>query len=255
MRNPFDPWAHLPSLDGTPPDDPVAFPELSCAHRRGSLNGLLARGGDLSPARLLTAYRLGIFPWYDEDLPILWWSPDPRTVLWTDALAVPRTLRSTLHRGKFRVTFDTCFAEVMRACAEPRPGQGGTWITRAIFEGYCALHEAGQAHSIESWLGEELVGGLYGVAIGRVFFGESMFARANDASKAAFVLFATQLRRWGFPLVDCQVHTEHLERFGAVEIPRREYVAHLATLCAQPGRPGKWTPDPDLAWKLPSPDP
>ncbi len=207
-------------------------------------SGLLAVGGDLRTERLILAYQSGIFPWYSEGQPLLWHSPDPRTVLLPPDLHVGRSLQKTLRRGTFTIRLDTSCAEVMIACGEtPRPGQDGTWITRAMLRAYAKLHELGVAHSAEAWQGDALVGGLYGVALGGVFFGESMFARVDDASKAAFVTLVQQLHRWGFDLVDCQVHTHHLERFGAVAWPRARYLEALEHSLTLPGRPGRWTLD------------
>ena len=215
----------------------LAFPPPELADE----SGLLAVGGDLSPERLLLAYSLGIFPWYSEGLPILWYSPDPRLVLESSELVVARSLQKTLRRGRFKVTFDTAFDQVIRACSEvPRPGQSGTWITRDMVRAYRRLHELGYAHSVEAWQDGELAGGLYGVSLGGGFFGESMFARASDASKVAFVTLVEQLRRWDIQLVDCQVHTEHLSRFGAVEWPRERFLRRLAEALEQPSRIGRW---------------
>lgn len=225
-------------------DAGVEFPPVETA----SPEGLLAVGGDLRPERLLAAYGRGIFPWYSEGQPILWWSPDPRAVLLPDELNISRSLRKTLRAGKFRVTLDTRFREVMLACAEPRPQHpgGGTWITPAMVEAYTRLHELGHAHSVEAWQDDALVGGLYGLALGGVFFGESMFARAADASKVAFVHLVHQLQRWGFMLIDCQQYTEHLARFGAREIPRAEFLRRLHAALARSDRAGRWAFDPDI---------
>jgi len=210
--------------------------------------GLLGVGGDLHPDRLLLAYRSGIFPWYSQHQPLLWWSPDPRMVLWVGELHVPRSLGKVLRGGRYTFSADRAFEEVIDACAAaPRPGQKGTWITPEMRRAYVELHQRGHAHSIEAWSEGQLAGGLYGVAIGQVFFGESMYADRADASKAAFVRLVQQLERWGYPLVDCQVHTEHLARFGAREIPRRQYLRHLADLVDRPGRMGPWTLDGDLS--------
>jgi leucyl/phenylalanyl-tRNA--protein transferase len=207
-------------------------------------DGLLAVGGDLSPERLLVAYARGIFPWYGEGLPILWHSPDPRMVLNADRLIVGRSLRKTIRRGRYRVALDGAFADVVRACARvPRPGQDGTWITADMIDAYVRLHELGYAHSAEAWDGERLVGGVYGVSLGGAFFGESMFAERPDASKVAFVALVEQLHRWGIDLVDCQVHTEHLERFGAEEWPRARFLAALARALEAPTRRGRWSLD------------
>ena len=208
-------------------------------------SGLLAVGGDLRPERLLLAYRYGIFPWYDE-APILWFSPDPRMVLQPAALHVARRLERTLRQGRFQLTLDRAFPEVIAACAETDRGDGaGTWITPEMREAYCALHELGFAHSCEAWQDGELVGGIYGVSIGAGFFAESMFHRERDASKAAFVTLVRQLERWGFELFDCQLHTEHLTQFGAQEIPRLEFVHWLAHVCRMPSRRGPWAFDRD----------
>jgi len=194
-------------------------------------SGLLGIGGDLHPQRLILAYRLGIFPWYSDDQPILWWSPDPRMVLYPDELRIGRSLRKRIRRGDYQIRTNTSFEAVVRACGEvPRPDQDGTWITEDMVQAYCRLHDLGFAHSWEAWEGERLVGGLYGVRVGRVFCGESMFAVAPDASKVAFVHAVQSLAADGVRLVDCQVHTDHLARFGAVEIPRARFLKELAAL-------------------------
>lgn len=204
-------------------------------------SGLLAVGGDLTPERLLLAYSQGIFPWYDEDLPIMWHSPDPRMVLVAGDLRINRSLRKTIARRPYRLTLDSAFAEVIDACAQtPRPGQGGTWITEDMKDAYLTLHHMGQAHSVEAWRGHELVGGLYGVSLGAAFFGESMFATAPDASKIAFASLVQQLQRWRIDLIDCQVHTEHLERFGAVEWPRDRFLQALDQALQSKTRLGPW---------------
>lgn len=209
---------------------------------RASPEGLLAVGGDLRPERLLEAYRHGIFPWYSNDQPILWWSPDPRAVLFPDKLHVSRSLEKTIRRGHFTVTLDTCFRDVMTQCSGPRPQypEGGTWITPAMIEAYTRLHELGFAHSIETWKEGNLVGGLYGVAIGGAFFGESMFSRVTNASKVALVLLIRQLRAWGFQIFDCQQASPHVMRLGAEEIPRRDFLDHLTTALTLPERRGRW---------------
>jgi leucyl/phenylalanyl-tRNA--protein transferase len=209
-------------------------------------NGLLAAGGDLSTPRLLQAYERGIFPWFGDGDPVLWWSPDPRMVLPTDGMRVTRSLRKTIRAGRFRVTADTAFPSVIAACAEPRPDQDGTWITHDVFDAYCTLASLGVAHSIEAWDGTTLVGGLYGVAVGRMFFGESMFARRSDASKVALAHLVRQLRRWNFPLIDCQMSTSHLASLGAREIPRTEFLPRVRHLVAQPPVPSPWRFDADL---------
>jgi len=183
-------------------------------------NGLLAVGGDLSPDRLVLAYRQGIFPWYAEGEPILWWSPDPRFVLYPDKLNVTRSMRQTLKKNLFAVTYDRSFRAVMEGCRERRAKGNGTWITDEMRDAYGRLHEAGIAHSVEVWSGEDLVGGLYGVSLGRCFFGESMFTRVSNASKAGFIALTRTLQRLGFILIDCQVYTDHLLSLGAEMIPR-----------------------------------
>ena len=209
-------------------------------------NGLLAAGGDLSVERLLDAYRHGIFPWYSEGQPLLWWSPDPRMVLFPQELRISRSLKKRLRRTDYEVRTDHRFADVMRACAEPRAGQPGTWITDAMIKAYTALHAKGYAHSVETWIAGELVGGLYGVAIGRVFFGESMFTRATDASKIALAHLARQLERWDFGMIDCQMATAHLASLGAREIPRAEFMRKLTKLVNYPAAYGAWRFDDDL---------
>lgn len=219
--------------------DPAdAFPPPQLALREP--NGLLAAGGDLSPERVLAAYRRGIFPWYEEGQPILWWSPDPRAVLQLDDLRVSRSLRRTLAAGTLRVTADSAFTDVIAACAAPRRYGGGTWITREVAAAYTQLHALGWAHSLETWRDGGLVGGLYGIAIGRVFFGESMFSRVSDASKVAFVRLVEHLRDLGFALIDCQVASAHLESLGATEMPRDEFLAALARHCEPAGTPQRW---------------
>jgi leucyl/phenylalanyl-tRNA---protein transferase len=198
-------------------------------------------GGDLRPERLVLAYAMGIFPWYSEDTPILWHSPDPRMVLEASKIVVNRSLRKTIRRGAYEVRLDTAFRQVIEKCSlVPRPGQDGTWITDEMLEAYVDLHERGLAHSAEAWHEGELVGGLYGVSLGGAYFGESMFAEAPDASKVAFVTLVEQLQRWGIELVDCQVHTEHLARFGAEEWPRERFLQALAEALQKPTRRGKW---------------
>ena len=209
-------------------------------------NGLLAAGDDLSMTRLLDAYRRGIFPWFNDEDPVLWWSPDPRMVLFTDRVHVSRSLRKTARSGVLRVTCDVAFGQVMQGCAAPRPGQDGTWITRGMMYAYEQLAAHGHAHSVEVWEGEELAGGLYGVSLGRMFFGESMFSRRADASKVALVALARQLGRWGFPVIDCQTSTAHLASFGACDIPRPEFLGHVARLVRLEGPPSPWAFDADL---------
>ena len=218
-------------------DDP--FPPVERALREP--NGLLCAGGDLAPARLLEAYRHGIFPWYSRGEPILWWSPDPRMVLHCEALKVPRSLAKSLRNKGFELRIDTAFREVLKGCAAPRKDGAGTWLSPAMRAAYLALHEAGHAHSFETWRAGELVGGLYGVAIGRMFYGESMFSRATDASKVALVHLVRTLQRKAFPLIDCQMNTPLLASLGAREIPRRAFLRALSALVNYPEPPMKWT--------------
>ena len=224
-----------------PRDRSYRFPDVSLA--LDEPDGLLAVGGDLSPARLLAAYRQGIFPWYNHGQPILWWSPDPRMVLFPSRLHVSRSLRKTLRRQAFEVSADTAFGAVIEACSEPRADDTGTWITAEMKQAYRRLFELGHAHSVECRQGGELVGGVYGVAIGRVFFGESMFSRARDASKVAFVHLLHQLRRWGYQLVDCQVHSAHLASLGAENIDRETFCKLLDRWCGEGGHWGHWPAD------------
>ena len=200
-------------------------------------NGLLAAGGELSLERLLQAYRQGVFPWYSGEEPVLWWSPDPRMVLYCDELKVSRSLGKSLRNKGFEVGVDSAFAEVLEGCAE-RPQ--GTWLGSDMRKAYLRLHRAGYAHSFETWRERELVGGLYGVSIGRMFYGESMFSRATDASKVALVALVEELRTRGVPLIDCQVHTPLLASLGAREIPRRTFLRELAALVNYPASSGKW---------------
>lgn len=217
--------------------DPTRFPPVEETDE----DGILAVGGDLSPARLVEAYRRGIFPWYSEGLPILWHCPDPRFVLEPAKLHVPKSLKRTLHRGLYEVRLDTAFEAVIDGCAGTRrPGQRGTWITRDMRKAYLRLHQLGLAHSAEAWADGQLMGGLYGVSLGAVFFGESMFARADDASKAAFVTLVEWLRGWGVALIDCQQETEHLARFGAELWPRARFVGALERLMNFPTHQGPW---------------
>lgn len=205
--------------------DSLNFPPLNRALREP--NGLLAAGGDLSPARLIQAYRHGCFPWFQDGQPILWWSPDPRTVLFPEELHVSRSLEKCLRQQRYKVTFDQQFSRVIQACAAPRTYADGTWITTPMQAAYLQLHEQGIAHSVEVWQDEELVGGLYGLAMGQLFFGESMFSRADNASKVGFVTLVRQLQDWGFRLIDCQMPTQHLHSFGARAISRDAFAEHL----------------------------
>jgi leucyl/phenylalanyl-tRNA--protein transferase len=217
----------------------VPFPDPAHADAAG----LLAYGGDLQPERLLSAYARGIFPWYESE-PVLWFSPDPRMVLLPAELRLTRSLRKAVARAEFEVRFDTAFESVVRACAEaPRPGQKGTWITPAMIDAYCRLHELGFAHSVEAWRGEDLAGGAYGVSLGAAFFGESMFAKRSDASKVAFVHLVRQLEAWGFDFVDCQVHTDHLESLGASLWTRGRFLDALASALESSTRRGQWEQD------------
>jgi leucyl/phenylalanyl-tRNA--protein transferase len=229
----------IPFLD---PDDP--FPPVDLALT--DPNGLLAAGADLSPARLIDAYTRGIFPWFGDDDPVLWWSPDPRMVLYSAELRVSRSLRRVVRAGRFHVTLDTAFSDVMAGCAEPRPGQDGTWITPEMTEAYARLAAGGYAHSVEAWVDGGLAGGLYGVTVGRMFFGESMFTRVTDASKVAFVHLVRQMERWGMPMLDCQMSTSHLASLGAREIPRADFVREVRRLVSQPAIPAPWRLDADL---------
>lgn len=218
-------------------DDSLAFPDPAYA----SPEGLLAAGGDLSIQRLVYAYRQGIFPWYSQGDPILWWCPDPRFVLFPADLKVSKSMRPYFNQNKFRVTFDRAFTTVMQACAAvPRAGQHGTWITREMLAAYAELHRAGIAHSVEVWQDDELVGGLYGLALGRVFFGESMFTRVSNASKFGFISLVRRLRDRDFQLIDCQQETRHLASLGARAIPRAEFLDRLGEWAQPPYAPGKW---------------
>jgi leucyl/phenylalanyl-tRNA---protein transferase len=224
----------IPWLEGDAP-----FPPVQRALRHP--NGLLAAGGDLSPERLLAGYRQGIFPWFSQDDPILWWSPDPRMVLLPPDLKVSRSLAKAIRNRPHEIRFDHAFPAVIDACAAPREGATGTWITGPMRAAYERLHRLGYAHSVETWIDGGLAGGLYGVALGRVFFGESMFTRARDASKLALVALVERCRREGIELIDCQMHTQHLESLGARAIPRREFARLLQELVHYPRTPGSWS--------------
>lgn len=229
----------IPWLDRHDP-----FPPVERALRDPS--GLLAAGADLSTPRLLEAYRQGIFPWSGDEEPLLWWSPDPRMVLMPPELHMSRSLRRAIRSGRFAVTIDKAFRAAMEGCAEPRGQRQGTWITARMIDAYGELAARGYAHSVEVWSGSELAGGVYGVAIGRMFYGESMFSRRPDASKVALVHLVRQLERWGFEMVDCQMSTAHLASLGAREIPRAEFLRRLERLVRLPGVPAPWTLDADL---------
>lgn len=217
-------------------DEPI-FPDPEHADP----DGLLAVGGDLTPERLISAYTTGVFPWYAEHSPILWWSTDPRLVLFPEELHVPRRLARLLRKGIFRITFDTAFDQVISGCcATPRPGQDGTWLVPEMIEAYTEMHRLGLCHSVEAWMGDELAGGLYGISLGRAFFGESMFFCEPDASKAAFVSLVKTLQTWDFRIVDCQQTTTHLLRFGAREINRRRFLDQLGQALQFPTIRGTW---------------
>ncbi len=242
------------------PKDPRApFPSVALAQTEP--NGLLAVGGDLHPERLINAYAHGIFPWFNPGDPILWWSPDPRTLLLPETLRISRSLRKTLRRRRLGVTMDRDFEAVIRACSQTRSDGAGTWLVPEMIAAYGALHRHGLAHSVEVWADGELVGGLYGVGLGRVFYGESMFSRVSDASKVALVHLCQQLRAWGFAVIDCQVISEHLLRMGAQQVPRQTFTALLERWCPVPGREGNWddgefvfpqAPDRELAPVVPA---
>jgi len=224
----------IPWLNGDTPFPPHEF-------AMENPNGLLAAGGSLSAERLIEAYRQGIFPWYSAGDPILWWSPDPRMVLYPGELRVTRSLAKVLRNRPYEVRFDTAFDLVMAGCAAPRPGQQGTWITPELRAAYNSLHRLGYAHSIETWIDGELAGGLYGVALGQVFYGESMFSTVRDASKIALVHLVGYLQRSGYRIIDCQMHTEHLESLGAREIPRADFLRALRELVDYDVPAGRWS--------------
>jgi len=218
-------------------DPESAFPPTDQA--LDNPQGLLAAGGDLSPTRLINAYRQGVFPWYSDDQPILWWSPAPRCVIYPNTVHVSRRLRRRYNQGQFSVSADQSFAEVIDACARPRHDHDGTWITPAMQAAYIRLHEMGIAHSVEVRVDSELAGGIYGLALGRVFFGESMFSKQQDTSKIALVALCLQLQQWGFTLLDCQISNPHLLSMGAQEIPRQDFEQYLKTTHG----PDHWGPD------------
>lgn len=221
------------------PDDHISpFPDVETALREP--NGLVAIGGPLSPRRLEQAYRCGIFPWFSEDQPVLWWSPDPRLIIYPRELRTSRSLRKRLHHKDYRVSMDQCFQAVIEACAAPRHGQQGTWITPEIMAAYLELHRRGIAHSVEVWQGDSLAGGLYGVSLGASFFGESMFSRAPDTSKVALVWLAAQLDAWSFDFIDCQMPTPHLSALGGIQISRRRFIHELDAALAHPTHLGPW---------------
>lgn len=234
------------------PAECIAFPDPDLA----DADGLLAVGGDLSLPRLLAAYARGIFPWYGPQSPILWWSPHPRLVLEPAQLHIPKSLRRVLNKGRYRITLDQACEQVIHNCAiSIRPQGAGTWLVREMIEAYTRLHQAGFVHSVEAWLNDRLVGGFYGLALGRAFFGESMFFSEPDASKVAFVRFVKTLRAWGFTLVDCQQTTRHMLRFGSVELPRPVFLERLQEALVEPlpkqGKAGTWLGKPVLPWIVP----
>jgi len=216
-------------LNNTPPNTLFPNPSLSLQEP----NGLLAIGGDLHPQRLLNAYKQGIFPWFNEDQPILWWSPNPRLVLYPEKIHLSRSLKKSLKNHSFKITMDHAFDEVIEACSQPRKTEKGTWLSEQMKYAYSQLHTLGYAHSIEAWQDDKLVGGLYGIALGKVFFGESMFSRVSNASKIAFAVFVEQMRHWDFKLIDCQVETAHLANFGAENIDRDVFLEHLNNWCGE----------------------
>jgi leucyl/phenylalanyl-tRNA--protein transferase len=216
----------------------LLFPSVEYAEE----SGLLAIGGDLREERLLLAYASGIFPWYSEGYPILWWSPDPRLILIPDDLREARSLRQIMNKSIYEITFDTAFEQVIRMCATVHSAKDrSTWITDEMIEAYVSLHHSGYAHSVESWVRDELVGGLYGVSLGGSFFGESMFMKRSNASKVALVMLVYQLRRWNFKVIDCQVTTEHMVKLGAREIPRSQFLTLLDQALKMPTRRGTWS--------------
>lgn len=218
--------------------DKIAFPPPHLASR----DGLLAIGGDLSEKRLLLAYRMGIFPWFSDEEPIMWWSPDPRLVLYPDEIRISKSLKKTIKKDVFQVTMDQAFNRVINECARVRRGKNqGTWIVNDMIKAYCRLHESGFAHSVEAWHEGKLAGGLYGVSLGRCFFGESMFTRISNASKVAFVKLVEYLKALSFDMIDCQVTTEHLMRFGAREIPRKYFLEQLEKALEYPTKKGEWS--------------
>ncbi len=235
------------SIEWLDPLDPnYPFPPADSAHT--DPDGLLAAGGDLHPKRLLRAYRRGIFPWYEEGQPILWWCPNPRAVLYPAHFRITRSLRKSLRNKPYTVSFDRAFREVVLGCAAPRRQGAGTWITPEMLYAYCQLHAQGFAHSIEVWHDRDgsLVGGLYGVAVGRIFFGESMFSWATDASKVGLAYLVRHLQAWGYPLIDCQLSSPHVDSLGAELIPRQRFMQMLARYCPMRRHPPAWRVDPGL---------
>jgi len=228
------------------PDDKsdLRFPPVDLA----SPEGLLAIGGDLAAARLLEAYKHGIFPWYSQGQPIMWWSPDPRALLFSGNIKISRSLAKTIRQNRFTVSFDRVFPDVVQACSEPRETQAetGTWITPAMMAAYCKLHEMGHAHSVEVWQSEKLVGGLYGISLGRAFFGESMFSRVSNSSKIALAMLAKQLERWHFHFIDCQLPSDHLGSLGVEPVTREKFLRELKKALTFKDKPGAWYFDDDI---------
>lgn len=225
-------------------ENKTEFPDIKLALEEP--DGLLAYGGDLSIERLYAAYQQGIFPWYSQGQPVLWWSPDPRMVLYPAELKVSRSLRKKIRQQDYSISFDQNFKEVIQHCAEPRLQQKETWILNEMIDAYCEFNQAGYAHSVEYWQGGELLGGLYGIAIGQVFFGESMFSRVSDSSKIAFVFLTLQLQRWGYKFIDCQVYSAHLESLGAKMISRNDFKNKLIKYTVMENKPEQWVADEDL---------
>lgn len=223
-------------LDPQTPNE--GFPEIETALTEP--DGLLAAGGCLSPERIINAYKQGVFPWYSPGEPILWWSPNPRLVLFPENLRLSRSLKKTIRKDLFKITFDQAFTETMQLCAAPRDKETGTWITEEMLSAYTSLHQQGVAHSVEAWFEDELVGGLYGIAIGQVFFGESMFHKKTDASKVVFSSLVQQLIQWNYQLIDCQVHTNHLSSLGAENISRHDFSQLLKKYCALQPKNNAW---------------
>ena len=221
-----------------PNDDATPFPALNTALEEP--NGLLAAGGSLSPQRLLNAYSHGVFPWFEDDQPILWWSPDPRLVLKPKQFHLSRSLKKFINKGTYTCTTDKAFSEVILACSAPRDGQQGTWITHSMIDAYQTLFDLGHAHSIEVWSNDKLVGGLYGISIGQVFFGESMFSHLDNASKVGFSFLCKQLSNWGYELIDCQVQSDHLNSFGAATISRELFAQQLGLYCSKSASAKAW---------------
>jgi len=224
-------------------DKQIIFPPVEFAEE----SGILAIDGDLSPARLIEAYRNGIFPWYSDDDPIIWWSPDPRFVLFPDEIYISKTMRQVLKRKTFSITYDTCFTDVISECRNPRKDDDGTWITDEMIDAYSRLHDMGVAHSVEAWKDGTLAGGLYGISLGGCFFGESMFTKESNASKAALITLACKLKELNFSLIDCQVFTEHLKSMGAREIPRSDFIAKINESLNQRTLTGNWCSFPEFS--------